>query len=101
MHSLVRRSAGRSAPVVIAADAQVSPTPAPQSQPPFISASASGDARVVPDRAMLTVAVETQGPSAAKAASDNAARQTKVIDAVKAAGIAAAQIRTSGFNVFP
>lgn len=109
MRSLVRRFSGRFAPAVIAAlvlvsgpaDAQGSAAPAPQSQPPFVSASASGDARVVPDRAMLTVAVETQGPSAAKAASDNAARQTKVIDAVKAAGIAAAQIRTSGFNVFP
>jgi uncharacterized protein len=106
MKSLVRRVAFVLAPVVltalvsISADAQVAtPTPAPQ--PPFIAASAVGDARIVPDRAMLTVAVESQAPSAAKAGTDNAARQTRVIDAVKAAGVAAAQIRTSGYNVFP
>lgn len=82
------------------ADAQVAVTPAPV-PPPYISASAIGDARVVPDRAMVSVAVESQGTSAAKAGADNAAKQTRVIDAVKAAGIAAAQIRTSGYNVFP
>jgi uncharacterized protein YggE len=80
------------------ADAQATPVPAP---PPYISASAIGEARVVPDRAMVSVAVESQGTSAAKAGADNAARQTRVIDAVKAVGIAAAQIRTSGYNVFP
>jgi uncharacterized protein YggE len=107
MKSLVRRvafvlaSAVLTALVSISADAQVAtPTPAPQ-PPPFIAASGVGDARVVPDRAMLTVAVESQAPSAAKAGTDNAARQTRVIDAVKAAGVAAAQIRTSGYNVFP
>jgi uncharacterized protein YggE len=62
---------------------------------------AVGEARVTPDRAMLHIAVESQGQSAAAAASSNAAKQTKVIDAVKAAGVAAAQIRTSGYNVFP
>jgi uncharacterized protein YggE len=106
MKSLVRRVAFLLAPVVltalvsISADAQVAtPTPAPQ--PPFIAASGVGEARIVPDRAMLTVAVESQAPTAAKAGTDNAARQTRVIDAVKAAGVAAAQIRTSGYNVFP
>ena len=74
------------------------PVPVP---PPYISASAIGEARVVPDRAMVSVAVESQGTSAAKAGADNAAKQTSVIDAVKAVGVAAAQIRTSGYNVFP
>jgi uncharacterized protein len=69
--------------------------------PPSISASAVGEAQVVPDRAMLNVAVESQGQSAAAAASANAAKQTRVINAVKAAGVAAAQIRTSGYNVYP
>jgi hypothetical protein len=74
----------------------------PQSPPPpHIAATAVGEARVTPDRAMLHVAVESQGESAAAAATTNAAKQTKVIDAVKAAGVAAAQIRTSGYNVFP
>ena len=106
MQSLVRRFAFVLAPVAlsalvsVSAHAQVS-TPVPTPQPPFIAASAAGEARVVPDRAMLAVAVESQAPSAAKAGTDNAARQTRVIEAVKAAGVAAAQIRTSGYNVFP
>ena len=107
MQVLVRRSAlllvsaAALALVPVDTDAQVPNAQTPAPQPPFISASAVGDARVVPDRAMITIAVESQAPSAAKAGADNAARQTKVIEAVKAAGVAAAQIRTSGYNVFP
>src|SRR5215213_2470502 len=89
--------------VTLPADTAVAQTgvASPPGAPPYISASAVGDARIVPDRAMVSVAVESQGTSAAKAGADNAARQTRVIDAVKAVGIAAAQIRTSGYNVFP
>jgi uncharacterized protein YggE len=107
MQSFVRRSAPLLASVafiaLVSADARAQvASQAPSSPPPpSISASAVGEARIVPDRAMINVAVESQAPSAAKAGADNAARQTKVIDAVKAAGVAAAQIRTSGYNVFP
>jgi uncharacterized protein YggE len=82
------------------ASAQAGVTTAPGA-PPSITASAVGETRVVPDRAMVSVAVESQGETAAKAGADNAARQTQVINAVKAVGVAAAQIRTSGYNVFP
>jgi uncharacterized protein YggE len=107
MHSLVRRIVVGLVPVAgfvsipaEGADAQASVTQvAPQL--PYIAASAVGEARIVPDRAMVSVAVESHGESAAKAAADNAAMQTRVIDAVKAVGIAAAQIRTAGYNVFP
>jgi uncharacterized protein YggE len=74
--------------------------PPPQG-PPGISASAVGDAQIVPDRAMLNVAVESQGQTAAAAAAANAAKQARVIEAIKAAGVAAAQIHTSGYNVYP
>lgn len=70
-------------------------------EPPTIVASAVGETRITPDRAMLSVAVETQGESAAAAASENARLQTRVIDAVKASGVPAAQIRTSGYTVYP
>ncbi len=73
----------------------------PNPPPPHVAATAVGEARVTPDRAMLHVAVESQGESAAAAAAANAAKQTKVIDAVKATGVAQAQIRTSGYNVHP
>src|SRR5262245_14199471 len=81
--------------------AQVSSTPGPVVVPPAITVSAVGESRITPDRAMLHIAVESQGETAAAAAATNAAKQTKVIDAVKAAGVAAAQIRTAGYNVFP
>ena len=84
--------------VTVPVSAQAGPPP---QGPPNISASAVGEAQIVPDRAMLNVAVESQGQTAAAAASTNAAKQTRVIDAIKAAGVAAAQIRTSGYNVFP
>jgi uncharacterized protein YggE len=106
MQSLVRRFLVGLVPVALVsipadqAVAQTSAAPAPQ-PPPFITASAVGETRIVPDRAMLSIAVESQAPTAAQAGADNATRQTRVIDAVKVAGIAAAQIRTSGYNVFP
>jgi len=109
MQWFVRRFVVRLVPAALAAalvSAPANPADAQQATsvpvpPPYISASAIGEARVVPDRAMVSVAVESQGTSAAKAGTDNAARQTRVIDAVKGVGIAAGQIRTSGYNVFP
>jgi uncharacterized protein YggE len=105
MHSLSRAIARLlpllAAPLVtLPVSAQVAQTLPPQ-PPPSISASAVGEAQIVPDRAMLSVAVESQGQSAAAAASANAAKQARVIDALKAAGVPAAQIRTSGYNVYP
>jgi len=106
VHSLVRPVVARLVPVLAVAlaaspvIAQPGQTP-PLQPPPNIAVSAVGEAYVTPDRAMLSVAVESQAETAAKAGADNAAKQTRVIDAVKATGIAAAQIRTSGYNVFP
>jgi uncharacterized protein len=106
MHSLIREAAFGLAPVfalsltALPLTAQ-SGMPVPPTPPPSISTSAVGETSIVPDRAMINVAVESQGQTAAAAAGDNAKLQTKVIDAVKAAGVAAAQIRTSGYNVFP
>jgi uncharacterized protein len=82
------------------ADAQSAVVQATQ-PPPYIAATAVGDSRIVPDRALVSVAVESHAESAAKAGAANAAMQTRVIDAVKATGVAAAQIRTAGYNVFP
>jgi uncharacterized protein YggE len=81
--------------------AQVTSSTVPAVQPPAIAVTAIGESRITPDRAMLHIAVESQGETAAAAAAANAAKQTRVIDAVKAAGVAAAQIRTAGYNVYP
>jgi uncharacterized protein YggE len=107
MRSKIRSSIGRLASIAALSSVTVPllaqgavTTPAPQ-QPPFIAASAVGETRVTPDRAMLNIAVESHAETAAAAGADNASKQKHVIDAVKAAGIAAAQIRTSGYNVSP
>jgi uncharacterized protein YggE len=106
MHSFFEAFAFRGIPVLalslasLPVIAQPGPAPAPP-PPPSISTSAVGETTVVPDRAMLSVAVESQGQTAAAAGAENAKLQARVIDAVKAAGVAAAQIRTVGYNVFP
>jgi hypothetical protein len=105
MHSLVRSLSGvafAGTLSLIGARAPAQPVSAPNApQPPNIAASAVGESRITPDRALLSVALETQGETAAGAASDNARLQARIVDAVKTAGVAAAQIRTSGYNVYP
>jgi uncharacterized protein YggE len=81
--------------------AQVSSSVPQAVQPPAIVVTAVGEARTTPDRATIHIAVGSEGASAAAAAADNATKQTRVIDAVKAAGVAPAQIRTAGYNVSP
>lgn len=68
---------------------------------PEIAVSAQGEAEVTPDRARVSIGVQTQAATAADAASRNATLQQAVINAVKALGIPAERITTSGYNVFP
>jgi uncharacterized protein YggE len=56
---------------------------------------------VTPDRAMITVSVETKDRTAALAGTMNARIQTAVIDTLKKLGIAPAQLRTSGVQITP
>jgi uncharacterized protein len=82
------------------------PVAAQQSQPsawqePDIITSATGEARVTPDRAQVLIGVQTRAATAAKAGADNATRTRAVIDAIKARGIPAAQIGTSEYNLYP
>ena len=81
---------------LIAQPAQSSPQPP---APPYIAASAVGETRVTPDRALVQVTVDSRGESAASAAAENRTRQERVIAAVKATGVASPQIRTAGYRV--
>jgi uncharacterized protein YggE len=76
-------------------------TDRPQSRVPEIAVSAVGETEVTPDRAKVMIGVQTRAATAADAAARNATLQTSVINAVKALGIAAEQITTSGYNVYP
>lgn len=80
------------------AQAQASPS---NTIPPQIVATASGEATVTPDRGRVTFAVETRASTAAAAAQENARRQKRVIDALRAKGVASERITTSGYSVLP
>lgn len=73
--------------------------PGPMRPPSVISTSATGEARYVPDRATISLGVQTRALTAAKASADNAIKQRAVIDAIRAQGIAADQISTVNYNL--
>lgn len=70
-------------------------------EPSAISVSGLGEARVTPDRATATIGVETRRPTASQAAAENARQTRAVIEAIRAAGIAAEDITTNDYAVVP
>jgi len=74
---------------------------APVEPVPQISVSAHGEIRVTPDRATLSVTVETRRPLAAQASQDNARIQRAVFDTLKTLGIGGDQISTTDYSVLP
>ncbi|CAN5290398.1 SIMPL domain-containing protein [soil metagenome] len=66
-----------------------------------LNLSASGESKVAPDLATITLGVQTDGATAAGAMGANAAQMTKVIAALKKAGIAERDIQTSNLSVNP
>lgn len=73
--------------------------PSPVRALSVISTSATGEARYVPDRATISIGVQTRAVTAARASADNAIKQRAVIDAIRAQGIAADQISTVNYNL--
>lgn len=66
-----------------------------------LNLSASGESKVAPDLATITLGVQTDGATAAGAMGANAAQMTKVIAALRKAGIAERDIQTSNLSVNP
>jgi hypothetical protein len=64
-----------------------------------LSLSAYGESKLSPDMATISLGVTTEASTAARALSDNAARMNQVMAALKAAGVPAKDIRTSGLNL--
>lgn len=71
------------------------------STPPQVVVSASEEVDVTPNRAHLTVAVETRGRTSQLASQENARLATAILEAIRRAGIPAAQVRTVGLQVNP
>lgn len=63
--------------------------------------SARGESRVVPDIAIVSAGVVTQSPDAATAMRDNAARMSRVMVALKKAGLADKDIQTQSVSLSP
>jgi uncharacterized protein YggE len=66
-----------------------------------ITVSGNGTVTSVPDRAEVGFTVDTQAKTAAAALAQNAAAASKVIAALKGAGVAAADIQTSQVSLSP
>jgi hypothetical protein len=74
-----------------------------EAQPPVrtINVSGTGKVELAPDIAYINLGVHTEDPRASVAVAANNALTQEVIDAVKAAGIAEKDIRTSNFSIWP
>jgi uncharacterized protein YggE len=66
-----------------------------------ITASGTGSVIGTPDRAQISLAVETENPDVRVAQAENAAMMTKVMDALIAAGIPKDALKTTGYNIYP
>lgn len=68
---------------------------------PEINTSAVGEVRTTPDRATIVLGVETRAATAAAAGSENAARQSAVIAALRRSGAAEGDITTVSYTLTP
>ncbi len=84
----------------LAAQQPTTPLSPPPSLP-VVEASGYGEARVTPDRATVSVGVETRATTAAAASAENARLQRGVVDTLRALGIPANLIGTVGYSLYP
>ncbi|HEY9541435.1 MAG TPA: SIMPL domain-containing protein [Luteimonas sp.] len=87
--------------MTMTANAQTQPPAVSASEGTLLSVSAQAEASRVPDVASLSTGVVTQAADANAALAANATQMNKVMAAIKAAGIAEKDIRTSGISVNP
>ncbi|MEZ5776143.1 MAG: SIMPL domain-containing protein [Hyphomicrobiaceae bacterium] len=76
-------------------------TPAGAAMERTITLSASGTASAVPDMATVNLGVVSEASEAAAALSANTAAMSKIIEALKAAGVAARDLQTANVSVNP
>ena len=72
-------------------------------QPPqrTINVSGTGQVTIKPDIAYINIGVHTENASASDAVVQNNTNAQAVIDALKAAGVAADDLQTTNFNIYP
>ena len=99
MHSAVVLAAAALAP--LSAHAQQGPTPVLAAGATLLSISAEGRSTRVPDIATFNAGVTSQGNTAGAALAANSANMSRVIAALKRAGIADRDIQTSNLSINP
>ncbi|MBV9997319.1 MAG: SIMPL domain-containing protein [Caulobacteraceae bacterium] len=77
------------------------PGPAARFAATTLDLSAYGEVSAPPDMATITLGVTDQAPDAAQALADNAAAMNRVVAALRARGIAPADIQTSQLGLSP
>jgi uncharacterized protein YggE len=87
--------------VVVALVGSVAASPLDPASDRVIHASGSGNVIGTPDRAQVSLAVETENPDVKSAQQENAANMAQVIDALAAAGIPKDALKTTGYNIYP
>jgi uncharacterized protein YggE len=74
---------------------------APPPGPPVIVTTGEGIVKQAPDRAWVSIAAESRARTAQEAQKLNTDAMTAVVEKIKAAGVAADAIQTSGYNLQP
>jgi uncharacterized protein len=75
--------------------------PTGQANPRTMSVTGTGMISMTPDIAYISIGVHTEAPSASEAVKENNVQTQKVIDSLTKGGIAAEDIRTSNFSIWP
>jgi uncharacterized protein len=101
---MMRKIAILSAAVLLVAAAVIgcaAASPLDSGSDRVIHASGNGNVIGTPDRAQVSLAIETENPDVKIAQQDNAVRMTQVIDALVAAGIPKEALKTTGYTIYP
>src|SRR5437762_3173963 len=69
--------------------------------PPVIVTTGEGVVKRAPDRAWISIAAENRAKTASEAQRLNSEAMTSVIEKIKASGVAADAIQTTGYNLQP
>src|SRR6187397_2184632 len=87
--------------LVLALASPVFAQQAPPPGPPVIMTTGEGVVKQAPDRAWVSIAAESRARTAQEAQKLNTDAMTAVVEKIKAAGVAADAIQTSGYNLQP
>jgi hypothetical protein len=75
--------------------------PTRQENPRTVSVTGSGSVSITPDIAYVNIGVHTEADTASEAVDNNTAQTQKVIDSLVESGVAAEDIRTTNFSIWP